>query len=207
MKKSLFDYFMYIVIFLVLGTVIYFFLIKDILKENNSVSLSFPGDDLVISVGNSYQLNYLSNSSKDIHDKISFIKNNEGIIELDNFGNIRALSEGHTIITLNYDNISYDTLNVYVVKESVQTSFMVLPQQIMVNEDNISLLSGEERMLSYSLLPDNSNTNLVKITSSDENIVKVIDNKIVAIDGGIANVTIKSINGVTKTIIVNGGDF
>lgn len=203
MKKSLFDYLMYVIIFSVLGTVIYFFLIKDSLKENNDVSLSFPGDNLVISVGNSYQLNYLSNSSKDIHNEISFIKNNEGIIELDNLGNINALSEGHTIVILNYNNISYDTLNIYVVKESVQTSFIDLPQQIIVNEDNISMLSGEEKILSYTLLPDNSNANLVKITSSDENIVKVIDNKIVVVDGGIASVTIKSINDVTKNITVN----
>ena len=203
MKKSLFDYFMYIIIFFVLGTVIYFFLIKNIFKESNDISLSFPGDNLVIGVGNSYQLNYLSNINKDIRKEISYLKSNEGIIELDNLGNIKALSEGHTIVTLNYNNVSYDTLNIYVVNESVQTSFINLPQQIMVSEDNISLLSGEEKNISYTLLPDNSNANLVKITSSDENIVKVIDNKIVAVDGGIASVTIKSINGITKSIMVN----
>ena len=129
MKKSLFDYFMYIVIFLVLGTVIYFFLIKDFLKENNNISLSFPGDDLVISVGNNYQLNYLLNSSKDIHQEINFIKNNEGIIELDNLGNIKALSEGHAIVTLNYNNASYDTLNIYVVDEEY---YLIVYYQIIV---------------------------------------------------------------------------
>jgi len=196
MKRNLLNYIVIIFILITLGTLVYYFFIN----QKEEVSIEFPGDNLIISVGSSFHLNYLVNSNKNINDKIILNKSNSDVIELDSNGNIKALNKGNASITISYKNEIYDTLNIYVVDESVQTSFVVLPEIINVDE-NYELNIGEEKEIKYSVLPENANS-YHKITSNDETIVKVINNKIIGIGVGKTEVYVESFNNIRKTINV-----
>ena len=196
MKRNLLNYIVIIFILITLGTLVYYFFIN----QKEEVSIEFPGDNLIISVGSSFHLNYLVNSNKNINDKIILNKSNSDVIELDSNGNIKALNKGYATITVSYKEIVYDTLSIYVVDESVQTSFVVLPEIINVDE-NYELNIGEEKEIKYSVLPENANS-YHKITSNDETIVKVINNKIIGIGVGKTEVYVESFNNIRKTINV-----
>ena len=137
------------------------------MNESDKFGISFPEDNFIISVDNSFHLNYLVNANKDINDKIILNKSNSDVIELDSNGNIKALNKENASITISYKNEVYDTLNIYVVDESVQTSFVILPESIVI-DDNYELYVGDEKEIKYSVLPQEASS-YHKIISNNNN--------------------------------------
>lgn len=169
-------------------------------KEVVIESIKFPKDYLLIKKGEKKKIEYtLEPNVKP--SNINFTSLNEGILKVDDDGNILALSNGTAIIRMEVGAYLYKDLNVFV-KDDVVTDYIDIPSSISVKESNMILKIGEEKKINLTISPSNASCDIVVFTSSDESIVKVSNGKIKGIHAGKAIVIIESVNNVRTYVSV-----
>lgn len=133
---------------------------------------------------------YLSFTSK--YEK--WESSNENVVTVDADGNVEAKSSGEAQIT--FDPVGGPLLYCNV---SVQH---IAPTSISLKENEVSVVEGKTKLLSYELLPSGASAS-VKWSSSDNNIVKVASNgKITGMSEGKAKITVVTDNGLSATCSV-----
>ena len=115
---------------------------------------------------------------------VTFVPDNSGVVSVDENGTVTAIKEGTAIITVSVgDNVTY-ALNSTTVTVTVSK----VPTEITVLNDTVGLKVADEVDVGASLTLGDAGA--LVFTSSDENVVKVVDGKIVAVGAGEATVTV-----------------
>lgn len=106
-----------------------------------------------------------------------------------------ALSPGTATITVtgNNDYWHYDTFE--GVFTTCQVTVVRLVNNIYLNKTELSLHPGEFETISAYVSPEDASNKNIIWTSSDENIAKVVDGTIMAIDKGIATISATAVDG------------
>lgn len=113
--------------------------------------------------------------------------NDNTIASIDNSGNITAKKSGKTTVVLDpiVGPLEYCDVSVAYIS----------PTGISFEEEEISVVEGKSKTLSYELKPKGASSD-VEWTSSDENVVKVSSTgKITGVSEGSATITITTENG------------
>lgn len=170
---------------------------KDIALQN----VKFQDGDIVIKVGDKIDLpvtftpqnGYLENISYSVDNAYCDVEN--GILTLN--------SKGNCTITLSAnDNHFTDTINVYGTDKDIISSIYTLPEEVIINEKNITLIEDEEYKINYSVNPSNSFNN-VDVSIDNSNLTfDANTNKIKAVKEGNSIVTLTTINGKTNSFNV-----
>lgn len=115
-----------------------------------------------------------------------------------NNGLVTALKNGKTTITVKLDNGSKATCLI-----NVSSSTFVRVILLQINARNVTLKVGGTSQLSVSIIPSNA-TNKTVTWSSDNTSVAVVDEngKVTAKKPGIANITAKSVDGVSTSSVI-----
>ena len=133
---------------------------------------------------------YLSFTSK--YEK--WESSNENVVTVDADGNVEAKSSGEALIT--FDPVGGPLLYCNVTVQ------YIAPTSISLKENEVSVVEGKTKLLSYELLPSGASAS-VKWSSSDNNIVKVASNgKITGVSEGKAKITAVTDNGLFATCAV-----
>ena len=127
-------------------------------------------------------------------DRFSYNLSNN-IATVSNDGTIKALKAG--------------TANLTISLNSIEKTY---PVEVISSLEDIDVASNLniEKELEYKLIPEDAPVNKVTITSSNDSIVKVVENKLVAVSKGSADITltVESTNKtISKTIKVNVIDY
>ncbi|MBR0277694.1 MAG: hypothetical protein IJQ50_04470, partial [Clostridia bacterium] len=97
--------------------------------------------------------------------------------------------DGSEIIVDNGFSISYsdmpETQLVSVHYLNASTTYEIelkeIPvQDIIVNNDSLTLFIGDRKRIAYKTLPSNSVAHNVKVISDNEDIIKIVNNKMIA---------------------------
>lgn len=117
---------------------------------------------------------------------ITWISSDEKIATVDSSGTVKAVLDGEVSITAKSNNSKQDTLKLVVKRNPI------LVEKIVINNLISKMNIGEELDLEVSIMPENADNKGFEISSSNENIVKVVNNKIKAVSSGDAVITIYS---------------
>ncbi len=156
-----------------------------------------PEDTIVINsyrssrmLGESQEVSYSSTSVSSRYG--TFSSDNENVVSVS--GNkLTAKGEGIAVITIkSYNSQVQITIDVK----------SVLVSNIRVSEDKIDLQVGKSKVIDFVIEPDNATNKALSWKSDNEDIVSVLDGKIVALSEGIANIVVTSTNGIEKMILV-----
>ena len=115
-------------------------------------------------------------------------------ISVDNNGNVKALKEGHAIISVETVNGIKEFINVTVIKKDIPIT------SITLETHKVDLKVGEEYELNYTILPaDTTDSKDINIIIEDETIVSYENNKLIAKKPGSTSITFKTVNGISDT--------
>ena len=125
---------------------------------------------------------------------VKWTSSNEKVVTVDKDGNVEAKSSGEALIT--FDPVGGPLLYCNVTVQ------YIAPTSISLKENEVSVVEGKTKLLSYELLPSGASAS-VKWSSSDNNIVKVASNgKITGVSEGKAKITAVTDNGLSATCAV-----
>lgn len=103
-------------------------------------------------------------------------------------GKIVGVNVGNTIVTVKTeDGGKTATCNVVVLPWTVES--------VSLDYTQVTMNRGEEFILTATIHPDNAANKNVTWSSSDENIVTVVDGKVTAVNAGQATITVKTEDG------------
>jgi len=155
--------------------------VEQITTEKNNINMY---------VGGKYDIPVKVLPSNATDQTLTYSVDND-IVRVNN-GTIEALESGNAVVTIkSKNNISYE---LYV--NVLDNDYNVPITDIIVFEDSIKLIKGNTKLISYTVEPINANTNNIKFSSSDNNIVTVSNNGLLtAKNPGIATVYISGNEG------------
>ena len=147
----------------------------------------------IVYIGDTYKLDYKINSSK--NELIYFESTNMKVATIDDDGIISFKSPG------------YVTINVYVGSRLESISFevrnrIILANSISLNNNNITLNVGENKIINYNIMPSNITNKEIIWTSSNNNIASISNGIISAKNPGKTTIT-ASIDGKKANCNVN----
>ena len=104
-------------------------------------------------------------------------------------GSVTSLAVGETIITATCQNVSIDIpLDVYSIPAT----------DLSVSKESLNLIFGKFMIISKEIVPkvnitpQNATNKDYKLTSSDESVVSVKDNKFVSVNSGLSTITVSN---------------
>lgn len=107
-----------------------------------------------------------------------------------------------SIILIGCNNTTDPIIEDPIIEPEPTEPTIILPNQIIVDIEKDEIYVGEELPFNINILPDDANDKSYDISISDENIIKIIDNKIVGIAKGDAEIKITSkANDILEYII------
>ena len=127
------------------------------------------------------------------NNNISWISDNEEILEISSNGTVTAKSTGTVTITAMSEN--------NVEAKTTLEIYEVLPDNIEC-EDSINMIVGDKRDIQISILPDNSNKKNYTVACEDGDILKCENSSLQAIAEGVTTLHIETWNGIRKDIPV-----
>jgi len=172
--------------------------IKVIVKEIKVEKIVLDKNEIILDQGTNRVIGYSIVPDNATNKEVIFKSSNENIVKVDSKGNISTIKSGTAYITITSKDKNASTKIKVIVKE-------IKVEKIVLDKDEITLDQGTNRVIGYSIVPDNATSKEVIFKSSDENIVKV-DSKgnISAIKSGTAYITIisKDKNVITKVKVI-----
>ena len=174
-------------------------------EENVLVTdVSFPDGELLITVGDKYQIKKVVTPSNGFIEKIVFTSSNTSVVDVDDNGVIKALSEGITTIKMSVNDDKFtDELVVNVVSENIEPQMIFNPTNIVFDSPKLNLVEGNIAELTYQTLPSNAYRKNLKWSSSDITIATVDSNGVVtAKKAGTAVITLSASDEVKAEIVV-----
>ena len=164
--------------------------------------ISLPKGDLVLGKGMSYDLNKsLTTSPSNAYiQSIEYINSDDNIAVINN-GIIKFSKVGKTRVTIRVNGLYETKINVYCVDKPNISEIITNPSRIEIINKNTSLNIDDKVKINYSLSPDNASSDLIKITSDNEEVLSIDNNgNIIAKSEGEAVVTVEAINGVNASV-------
>ena len=120
---------------------------------------------------------------------VTWSSSDKNIATVDSEGRVKAMSEGEVIITAKGNNSKQDTLKLVVKRKPV------LVDRIIINNAFSKLKVNDEIVVETSVLPENAEDKDVIIMSSNDEVVRVENNKVKGVSSGDAIITIDSKDG------------
>lgn len=125
-------------------------------------------------------------------DKLTWTSDNQTVVQVDQYGNVRAVGEGEATITVSTASGISATCMVNVIKKTI----------VQLNMMELNLAVSSSKQLVATLTPATSEDTLTW-SSSDEKVVKVDQRGIVkAVGAGIARITVTTSSGESDFCIV-----
>ncbi len=158
-------------------------------------SITLSNTNITLATGDSYQLTYKTFPTN-VTTTVTFESSNPNIASVDGNGNIKALKEGSTTITVTTENDKKAECKVTVKSNKVAVT------KITLNKEEISIETGKTYQLSATISPSNATSKAVS-WSSDNAGVATVDSKglVKGVSAGNATITAKTGNG--KVAICN----
>lgn len=118
---------------------------------------------------------------------------NSSIATIEN-GNITALKEGKTTITVESTNGKKATIEIEV--------FEIKPESISIDKNNISLSLGNSAIVNATVYPSNASDKIINWSSSNWSVATVENGKITTKGKGKTTITAKTTNGKSAQVEV-----
>lgn len=139
-----------------------------------------------LKIGETIKLKTTISPDNATNKTITWISSNEKVATVDSSGTVKAISDGEVTITAKSNNSKQDTLNLVVKRNPI------LVEKIVIKNSISKMNVGEELALDISVVPENADNNGFMVSSSNEDVIKVVDNKIKAVSSGDAVITVCS---------------
>ena len=149
------------------------------LKENN----------VVIEKGSKYIIGATIVPSNATNKRITYTSSNSKV-SVDATGVAYGKEIGKSVITATSTNGKKNTVEIEVVNQKIE------PSKITMRETQKELKVGDSGDLIVNIEPSNATVRTIKWTSSNKNVVSVVNGKIVGHSGGEAEITATSLNGL-----------
>lgn len=164
-------------------------------EENPSSTIVLNTNNLFMNVGDTSQL--IETISPEGLGNVTWESSDPTVATVNN-GLVTALKNGKTTITVKLDNGSKATCLI-----NVSSSNFVRVILLQINARNVTLKVGGTSQLSVNIIPSNA-TNKTVTWSSDNTSVAVVDEngKVTAKKPGIANITAKSVDGISTSSVI-----
>lgn len=166
---------------------------------------SFPDGTILLSAGNTFKVPLLITPSNGFIKVIKYTSSDQNTAIISEDGTITAIKSGKVVIKLNVNNGEFiDNMDVIVTNDNVPSQVVVFPSSLNFKESLIKISTNNPINLEYDYLPVEANISNLIWESSDNNIVTVSKNgQVIGVNQGIATITVKTLNGLSSSIIVN----
>lgn len=134
-------------------------------EPDQSINIKLSNDNLEMMVGDTYSLNVTIDKGNVDKNLLEWKSNNSKVVEVNNLGELKALSVGEAEVSVIYESKTYATCNV-VVKAIDVTS-------IKLNVHELTLSIGEGVQLDATINPSNATYQSVVWESTNQNIAVV----------------------------------
>ena len=128
-------------------------------------------------------------------DTVYYSSDDKSVVEVDIYGNCTAIGKGKTKIHIRCGNIEKT-----VEFETKEASKEVT--EIKLDKTKIVMPLGGREPVGATALPETAEDKTLTYTSSDTNVLKIIDGEIHPQKPGVAKITVTANNGVSATIDV-----
>ena len=140
---------------------------------------------LDLKIGNVEKLEAILGNGKE-NDKLIWISSNNKIVDVDQAGNVSAISSGSAIVSVYLNSNSSVRANCYVSVKPEE----VMASKIKMNTNKVELTVGDSKVLIPTIEPSNVTNKNVKWISSNEKVITVDKNgSIKAV--GVGSATVK----------------
>ena len=160
--------------------------IKVTILNTKIASLVVP-EKLTLEVDTVKKLDVLINGDNSIKSNLIYTSSNPEIASVDEYGNITGLSIGTTSIKVLYSDDIFAYTNVEVIDKKVELKDINVPE-------NIKLSVGETKPIDVTYFPEDVTNKSVVLKSENEQIAKVINDKVVGVGKGTTSVIVTSGN-------------
>jgi len=183
----------------------------EILKNNSEIKLEKT--ELTLDVGSTINLMQTIMQQNENLGEVILESSNSDIVSIDSNGNVEALKEGSSVITIKTKDGKHTakltiTVNATDIDETNSNETSVKVTGVSLNKTTLTLTQGQTAKLTVTVKPSNATNKNVTWKSSNSNIVTV-DSKgnIKAIKEGSATITVTTTDGkytAKATITVKG---
>lgn len=171
----------------------------EVQREINVSAISVSPSEVTLIEGDLKKLSCTLSPSNASNKHVEWISANKQVATV-NEGVVQALTIGKTIIIARSHNGLEATSEVTVVPKTIDVT------ELHLSPSNITLTTGEEAVLTVTLLPDNASNKTVIWSSSAQRVASVQQGRVVANSAGSATITATSHNGKSATCIVKVQD-
>ena len=147
----------------------------------------------MVFVGENSKIEYLLKPNNVSNKTLTWSSNDNNILYVNQDGVLTAKNSGNVIITA----ISPDGL-----KKDFKIKVIKPVNKIFLDSSNVRVEKGKSVQIKFNVEPSDIDLNSLKWSSNDNNIATVENGNITGVSSGITFVTVKSLNGVSKTINV-----
>lgn len=159
----------------------------------------FPLEDIemtssnMLFVGENSKIEYVLKPNNASNKTLTWSSSDNNILYVNQAGVLTAKNSGNVIITA----ISPDGL-----KKDFEINVIKAVNEIILDNSNVRVEKGKSVQIKFNIEPSDIDLNSLKWSSNDNNIATVENGNITGVSSGITFVTVKSLNGVSKTINV-----
>lgn len=183
---------------IIISSIIVIGLLSYVLFFNKSVDyFNLVDSNIKLKIGSTRKLAYFLS---DDNQYIEWTSNND-VVSVNSFGEVTANDYGDAIITgkvIINDKEYYNSCMVTTYTGDIGVSL----QDINVLESELYLKPNNNYSNPFTMIPNNSYITSVNYSSSNENVLTIIDNKIVTKNEGTAILSMDVNNQVTKRVLV-----
>lgn len=174
-------------------------------KNVKLTDIKLPNDELLMSRGDTFVLSGKTTPSNGYIEKMTFTSSNTSIVDIvDENGSIKALSDGVATVFMSVNDGAFkDEIIVNVVSDNVESGYIINPETIVFDNREITLIEGQDKKLTYQVVPFESYIGDLKWTSSNENVATVDEEgNVTALKNGTAVINVKNRYGKNDSISV-----
>lgn len=142
-------------------------------------------------VGEQSKIKYTIKPSNTSSKSLSWSSTDSNILEISQDGIMTAKSPGTVVIMA----VSPEGL-----KKDFEIKVIKPVSEIILDNSDIKIEKGKNFQIKYTVEPSDIDLNSLKWSSSDSNIITVENGNITGVSSGKTSITVKSLNGISKTI-------
>lgn len=124
---------------------------------------------------------------------ITWKSSDESIATVSDTGVVKAIKAGSVSISASSTNGKYGTINITINKPKIDVA------ELNLDESDLALEAGKENRIVANILPYEATDKTIKWTSSDSEVARVENGKVIALKAGEVTITAETANGITKT--------
>ncbi len=166
--------------------------------EDEIKNIIFSGEAILIKTAERIKINYSYEPSNINIEKKEIISSDNDIVGVEN-EDLIANKEGKASLMVILNGKYRKSINVFVRDNGV-TDYIKLPESITASD--IDMKTDEKKKIEYTVLPTDSYQE-IDYEISNPSIIRIDNNQIIPLTSGNTNVTLKTVNGYSKTIKVN----